>query len=533
MKETARHPYPAAYDAVVVGSGLAGGWAAKELTEAGLHVLVVEAGPFIDPIKLELSQEYSVQERAKLASRQPIQSKHPSYWLDNPKLFVDDLENPYSTDGHPFIWIRGRQVGGRSLTWLGICLRFSDFEFLGPEREGFGQNWPIRYGELAPFYDRVETFLQVQGSKDGIPQLPDGPFAAPPTLTHDELRFRRLIALKWPDRPLIQSRGLQLLTSHTQQSNNAWSQRSNLGNTIPAALRTGRLTLMPNTIVSHLRVDENNGTISALFCIDRLSKQGFEIPVKLCILCASTLESVRIMLNSKSSKHPGGVGNSSGLLGRFLFDHRALSFGGRIINPQTSVKPAQLGGAHGVLVPRFRNLPGDHRGYKGGFGMWGFMHRQFDWIPSRPSQWMLTSMLEVLPRPSNRIDIDQHAVDAWGIKIAKIYFQYGDNEEGMTRDARTCMLEMLEAAGVAPQYEAVTIPGQYVHELGGARMGNDPTSSVLNRFNQCWDATNLFVVDGSCFVSAGWQNPSLTIMALAARACQYIATKRSDYAING
>jgi hypothetical protein len=228
------------------------------------------------------------------------------------------------------------------------------------------------------------------------------------------------------------------------------------------------------------------------------------------------------MLNSESPRHPQGIGNSSGLLGRFIFDHVTASIGGAIDAHAKSDYAAHLGGAHAMLIPRFRGLDRRSNDYVGGFGIWGSMQRHFQWVSAENPAWALTSLLEVLPRAENRIEVDRAKEDAWGIKSARICFAYGDNERNMIRDALFSMKEMADAAGLKLDNENTTLPGQYVHELGGARMGMNHKTSVLNPFNQCWDAPNLFVTDGSCFVSAGWQNPSLTMMALTARACDYL-----------
>lgn len=518
--ESAKHSHPDEHDVLLVGSGLSGGWAAKELTESGLKVLLLEAGPFLDVSDLAKGRSLSLRERSQSARHQPIQSKHPSYWHDNPNLFVDDQENPYSVLENPFLWIRGRQVGGRSLTWLGITLRMSDSEFLGPEREGFGQSWPLTYSELAPFYDKVESFLHVQGSMEGLPQLPDGRFLPPPSMTSDEREFRRVVESRWPVRRVIHCRGVPLCENGG--GGYKWPPKSSLHNTLAAALTTGRLTLRPNSVVSHLVTDGDTGSVRAVGCVDRQTKRPFEVPAKVCVLCASAFESVRIMLNSKSRRHPHGVGNSSGLLGHFIFDHKSLSIGGTDVILSGVEEPQPLGGAHGILIPRFRNLSSCNSSYSGGFGIWGFMRRQLEPRPAEPPRWLLTALLEVLPNKRNRIEIDEHKTDAWGIPVARINLAYGDNEHAMTEEALACMQEMAGAAELTQEFESATLPGQYAHEIGGARMGTDRASSVLNRFNQCWDASNLFVLDGACFVSAGWQNPSLTMMALTARACSYI-----------
>ena len=502
-------------DVVVIGSGVTGGWAAKELAEAGLTVLLLEAGP-----RLEFNRVLSLKERAEAATRQLIQCQHPSYWYEDPRLFVDDLQNPYVTSNGPFVWIRSRHVGGRSLTWLGVTLRLSDYELLGPEREGFGVNWPLTYEELAPYYDRVEQFLEIEGSREGLLQLPDGPFMLPPSLTSWESEFQRVVESKWPGRRVIHCRGLPLHALN--RGSNRLQQGGSIHEPLVSAAATGRLRLRPDSIVSRFIDDQDTGLIRSVMYLDRNTKAVREASARAYVLCASSFESVRIMLNSESPRHPRGIGNSSGLLGRFIFDHGTASIGGTLDAQAKSDHAAHLGGAHGILIPRFRGLDRRMSDYVGGFGIWGSMNRHFQWVSVENPAWALTSLLEVLPRSENRIEIDQMKEDAWGIKSARICFAYGDNEQSMNRDALSSMKEMADAAGLKLGYENTTLPGQYVHELGGARMGRNNKTSVLNPFNQCWDAPNLFVTDGSCFVSAGWQNPSLTMMALTARACEYL-----------
>lgn len=502
-------------DVVVIGSGLTGGWAAKELAEAGLTVLLLEAGP-----RLDFNRVLSLKERAEAATRQLIQCQHPSYWYEDPRLFVDDIQNPYVTSNGPFVWIRGRHIGGRGLTWLGVTLRLSDYELLGPEREGFGVNWPLTYEELAPYYDRVEQFLEVEGSREGLPQLPDGPFLLPPSLTSCESEFQRVVESKWPGRRVIHCRGLPLHALN--RGSNRLQQGGSIHDPLVSAAATGRLRLRPDSIVSRFIDDPDTGLIRSVMYLDRNTKAVREASARAYVLCASSFESVRIMLNSESPRHPRGIGNSSGLLGRFIFDHGTASIGGTIDAQAKSDYAAHLGGAHAMLIPRFRGLDRRMSDYVGGFGIWGSMHRHFQWVSAENPAWALTSLLEVLPRHENRIEIDQMKEDAWGIKSARICFAYGDNERSMFRDALFSMKEMADEAGLKLDYENTTLPGQYVHELGGARMGRNHKTSVLNPFNQCWDTPNLFVTDGSCFVSAGWQNPSLTMMALTARACEYL-----------
>jgi choline dehydrogenase-like flavoprotein len=503
-----------AYDAIVVGSGITGGWAAKELTQAGLKVLILEAGPSIEPCEVSNLSTWTQERRAETAKKQPVQSRHISYWYQNPTLFVDDEDHPYTTDSsNPYVWIRGRQVGGRSLTWGAVTVRFSDYEFLAADRDGIGERWPLDYSELEPFYDAVEQFIGIEGTKERLEQLPDGAFLSPPPLTEPEIRFKRTVEESWKDRKVIGSRGVSESQGPSHGSDARWPRKSSLYSTLHAALSTGRATLRPDSIVSHLLVDKNTAAITGVACVDRVTRDTFEVFGRVVVLCASTIESIRIMLNSKSCQHPGGVGNSSGLLGCFLLDHMSVNLAGIVPGvDEGSTNP--VGGAHGIYIPKFRNLHETRKDFVRGYGMLGFVQRP-------ANQFLLSSLLEVLPDRRNRIEIDESKVDSWGIKTIRVNFSYSANEYKMQEDAENNMREMLEAAKLTPKFREVSPPGGYVHELGGARMGSTPSTSVLNRFNQCWDAKNLFVLDGSCFVTSGWQNPSLTMMALAVRACAY------------
>lgn len=492
---------------------------AKEASEAGLRVLVLDAGPLVNAETGADLRPWTRERRTEAVKRQPIQAHHSSYWENNPTLFVDDVDNPYSNaSADQFLWIRGRQVGGRSLTWGGLTLRFSDYELLAAERDGIGPSWPICYRDLAGFYDQVEDFLDVQGARDGIAQLPDGQFRDAPALTQAEEAFRAVIEHTWEGRKVIVGRGVPL--AHSASSAGAqWAPKANLNNTIKRALATGNATMRPNSVVSHLIVDPRTAAIRGVACIDRETGKSFEVSGRTVVLAASTLESIRIMLNSRCAQHPGGVGNSSGLLGRYLLDHMMVWVAGRL--PPNPAPPSSLGAAHSMLIPKFRNVTELSDKFARGYGIWGGMQRAAH--ASQPSDgWFMHALLEVLPHQDNRVEIDESKRDAWGIPVPRITMNYGDNELKMREDAVATLNEMRQAAGLSLGSYGCTKPGQYVHEMGGARMGNDPRASVLNPFNQCWDAKNLFVTDGSCFVTSGWQNPSLTMMAIAARASDYL-----------
>jgi choline dehydrogenase-like flavoprotein len=513
------------YDALVIGAGLTGAWAAKELAEAGLEVLVLDAGPALAPAEVTEVEPRSSPRRREAARRQPVQSQAVAYWLHPPQLFVDDFDHPYSVVAHsPFAWIRGRQIGGRSFAWGGVTLRWSDHEFTDPDRDGIGPRWPIRHADLAPAYEQVERFLGVSGVADGLPQLPDGVFLPPAPFTAAERAFKDVVEARWPERRVIHCRGIAPEPGADAGADARWTTKSALHRVLPAALATGRAWVRPDSVVSHLIVDPDTGRVSGAACLDRLTKEPFDARARIVVLSASTIESVRLLLNSRSPRHPAGLGNSSGLVGRGLADHLAVRVSGTLPSGRAAAAPAPIGGPHAISIPRFRNLDDrDRRPFTRGYGIWGGLDRQAPLdTPPGESPWLLTALLEVLPRDENRIEIDDGVTDAWGIKSVRLRLCYGENEWKMAEDAGAALLEMAAAAGLAVRQRSMSGPGAYVHELGGARMGADPRTSVLSPFNQCWDARNLFVVDGSAFPTAGWQNPTLTMMALTVRAAAFI-----------
>ena len=547
-----------AFDAVVVGSGATGGWVAKQLTEAGLRVAVLEAGRKLDP-----SQDYTEHKRPydmplrgrrlgtqERQTRQPVQSR--CYQCDEytNHLFVDDTEHPYTTPvDRPFDWIRGRHVGGKSILWARQSYRLSDYDFKAASRDGFGVDWPIDYEEIAPYYDRVDRFVGVSGQAEGLPQLPDGQFLPPMALTCGEEILKKAIAERFGrtltiGRVAILTRALNgrpacHYCGPCSRGCVTGSYYSSPHSTLPAADATGQLTLISNAVVSHV-VTGDDGKCRGVYYVDRLTRNHREVQGKMVVLCASTLESTRIMLNSRTSSQPEGIANSSGALGHYLMDH-VMGGGAAGVLPVLKGVPDTRGNRpNGIYIPRFRNIDTRRDAFLRGYGFqgrallskWGhatdlpgfgadFKRRVKE---QRPWQVSLGGFGECLPRFENYCELDADRVDAWGIPVLHISAAFGDNERTMVTDMADTAAEMLEAAGAEDitRNEDISPPGLAIHEVGTARMGTDPATSVLNRWQQAHDVSNLFVMDGSVYPSSACQNPTITLMALAARACDYL-----------
>jgi choline dehydrogenase-like flavoprotein len=536
------------YDAIVVGAGATGGVAAKELSERGLRVLVLDAGPQLTPDVALGTHLGNIARRFRnlfITRHQSYQALHPGYWKTNPNLFVDERENPYTTPpDQTFYWMRGRQVGGKSLTWGGITLRLSDYEFKAASRDGYGEDWPLSYADLAPYYDRLEHFFQVRGGQNGLPQLPDGQYLLPAAFTPAEEYVRTIWSDRHPNRPMIISRGFP---RHQPTPENPWSPSSSIGSSLKAALSTGNVSLQPDAVVSHVIFDPKTHQAKGVGYIHRVNKTAHEVFGRIVVLCASTIESVRILLHSTEPYQPGGLPNESGLLGHYLMDHiSTMSF---FVLPQFKqpAQPFELSGCDSFFIPRFANLEMQEESFLRGYGLWGGIQR-FS-IPNLVRKFgdsalgFLVGHGEVLSRFENQVQINTSVVDAWGIPVPHIDCRWSDNERQMLAHMQSQIQELVEASGgqclkltellKSPFYpkslrqleETVMFsapPGFYIHEVGGARMGTSPANSVVNPYNQCWEAPNLLVVDGACWTSAGWQNPTLTEMAITARACDYI-----------
>ena len=509
-------------DVLIIGSGHSGGMAAKVLTEKGISCLMLNAGPVADINKdTEVKPAYALPFRG---FKQPGQLPHVFQSNEfNANTWVDEQEVPYTYDAKtPYNWVRVRLFGGRSLFWSRASFRLSDYEFKGKSHDGYGDDWPISHADLAPYYSRVEGIFRVEGAMHGLAQFPDGNFVADTSPWSGCMQ--RLMAVG-------KQRNITLCKQRTSLGVNGLASSVNL--LLPEAFATGKLRAIPNVVVRQLSVDKNTGRVNEVHFIDRLSRREMSVKARVVVLAAGTLESTRLLLNSK-------LANSSGVMGHYLID--------QIYGPgiQCSVPEARDGKSNSTLMggsaimPRFRNIQTKGKNFIRGYGLniWsgtGEMDpRNFaeygvglqKKLDSYRGSGLSTSIMgEVLARYENHVRINPDVEDAWGIPALHIETKYTDNEFNMARDAVDTSIELAEAAGfdvLSKNYDP-NPPGYSIHELGTCRMGDDSKTSILNKWNQSHDIKNLFVVDGSSFVSAGWQNPTMTITALAMRSAEYLA----------
>ncbi len=544
------------YDAIVVGSGISGGWAAKELTEKGLTVLMLERGRNVEHIKdyvnankeawdfphrgsptLKMKKEYPVLKRDY-----PLNETNLDFW-------VNEKESPY-TEIKRFDWFRGYMVGGRSLTWGRQSYRLGDIDFEANAKEGIAVDWPVRYKEIAPWYDYVEKFAGISGSIEGLPQLPDGKFLPPMEMNCVEKDVAAKLKKHYNDqRRMIIGRVANLTAPiesrvKCQYRSKCWlgclfgAYFSTQSSTLPAAMKTGKLTLQPDSIVTRILYDKDKKQATGVEVLDALTNKTQVYNAKIIFLNASTLNSTWVLMNSATDIWPGGLGSSSGELGHNLMDHH-LGVGARGRAEGFEDKYYFGRRPNGIYIPRFRNLFGEKRDYLRGFGYQGGAGRE-GWGRNRdalgigvalkealsePGSWWMSlgGFGEMLPYHENKVTLDNNKKDKWGLNVLAIDCELKENELKMRKDILEDAKEMLSAVGLkdVSGHDGDGTPGRGIHEMGTARMGNDPKTSVLNKWNQVWDAPNVFVTDGSFMPSASCVNPSLTYMAFTARAADY------------
>ncbi|MFF7474406.1 GMC oxidoreductase [Streptomyces sp. NPDC008092] len=546
------------YDALVVGSGAAGSIAVKELTERGLEVLLLEAGRDITaadftpaPPSAPKAMSIGLGGRLRAGLRgQHIQARRAMFKDQTSPFLVNDRQHPYASDSE-FLWIRGRQLGGRLHAYGRVLLRSSDHEFKAASRDGHGEDWPVSYADLAPYYDRVEEFTGLYGTSDGLPNLPDGSYRGPSPLTTAEEEFKATVEGRWANRHVVPWR-YAAPNLH----------RVPLG--IVAARATGRLTTRTDAIVHRITVDSRTGLADGAVFIDRNTRTEHRVHADVVVMCASAIETVRLLLNSGGTAHPGGLANSSGLLGRYFMDQTpSLLFGDDPHHPgaEATEDPAPPDPYYppigGVYIPHFDNVDAHtaNPAFARGWSVQGTIGR----MPVPEGAGGVVGLMgfgEMLPYHDNRITLHPRRTDAWGIPVPRIRLAITDNERALMRAQVRGLREMAEASGYRVNFAASALGldskkiwpdadpvsravfrlgikrslamGAAIHECGGARMGDDPARSVLNAHNQAWDVPNLFATDASCYVSNGGVGPTLTIMALTARACEFIAREHAD-----
>lgn len=547
------------YDAIVIGSGMSGGWAAKELAENGLKTLVLERGREVQHIKdypTTNLQPYELPHRGKMpykdTERNPIVGRCYAYREDTQHFFVKDEEHPYVQDA-PFDWIRGYQSGGRSLLWARQVQRWSDYDFEGPARDGFAVDWPIRYKDIAPWYSHVEKFVGVSGHKDGLDALPDGEFLPPMELTALEEYFQQSMSEHYPDRPMIIGRCAHITGNfdyYAKQGRGGCQNRSlcqrgcpfggyfsSNSSTLPWAMKTGNLTMRHHSVVHSIIYDEQKEKATGVRVIDSETKMPTEYFAKIIFVNAGSINTNLVLLNSTSNRFPNGLGNDSGLLGKYMAFH---NYRARISGEYDGLREYRTSGRrpNGGYIPRFRNLKKQETNFLRGYAAGLSGHRQIltdysgigddlktNLLNPEYGPWRIGShmMGETIPKEISTVQLDPTLKDQWSIPQLRINIQYDDNDEKMIKDYLEQMHDMFEAAGIKniQTTDDRKAPGLDIHEMGGVRMGKDPKTSLLNKWNQMHACPNVFVTDGACMTSTSTQNPSLTYMVFAARAANY------------
>ena len=562
------------FDAIVVGSGMSGGWSAKELCERGLKVLVLERGPEIKPERDYVDQLPPWEQKNLDRISQDEIEKHyfkqypgVAYAVkeSNKHFWVKDDEHPYETvEGTEYDWLRGYHTAGRSIMWSRQSYRMGPQDFTANKDEGVAIDWPVRYDEIKPWYDYVEEFVGVAGNRDGLEQLPDGVYQPGFELTDAEKFFKSSVESTFPGRNVIQARVAHLTEATDEQrdlgrSNCQARNRchfgcafkayfSSLHATLPAAERTGNMTIVHNAIVQTLEYDEDAKRVTGVRVIDAQTNERRFYSSTLVFLNASAIASAMILLQSKSEAFPNGLANTSDQVGRNLMDHISGAGANGLMNgfENQKVFGRRPGG---IYIPRYANITEEGKPYTRGFGYQGSaspignaggqiagIGRTFKEAHRSPGPWRISigAFGEQLPNPNNRVTLHPNKTDKWGNPIALFNVSYGENEHVMLEEARKDAVAMLEAAGctnINSNPVNLTVPGNRIHEMGSARMGNDPSDSVLNKWCQTHDVPNLFVTDGAFMTSAACQNPSISYMAFTARACDHAVKLMQDKVI--